>query len=524
MRYLPNPEAVHFTPFWKALVDKIKNRLESTPVLRPRSEGTLKTIKSLGRLPSDAVDKEGNPLFEDIEPPGYLSRGYLFNDLEILEPYGLDYLHIGHFLDRVDKDLNSRASRLKSTDDQDWHARTAKVLAKPFIENWPNEQERVRGFPLLPLQTGVWISANSGPVYFAATEGVDIPKDLALSLIDPVAARNADRKALFDHLGVVEAPTSLVREMIYAMLGANENTVNLQTSRSHLHYLYLTQRQLDASSPFPHRAHVLTKDGRSVMPFFTDTYVCDYTRYGARELLKREEPGPGRGDGAPGFTVTFLHQGYFANVPEAPVGHPLSWRRFLNRYVFIRLSPRLIRKAFCDNASLSDITCYIQRHRPEIFVTVLYYYSQTQVKEIAEKNTTANELRKMEVLCRGDRMIALSETYLPTPTLERLQTRFMADGEFFPFLKLSFPPKDDASSDPWEFLHSSFGVGRHDDLDFYLEIHDRILMENQSVVSSGCLARVCTLYQRIHSKLVESDNRSSGQAMVRYLIFNKTLN
>ncbi|KEF63281.1 uncharacterized protein A1O9_01258 [Exophiala aquamarina CBS 119918] len=520
MRYLPSPESIHFAPFWKALVDKIKNLLEFTPILRPRSEGTLKTIKSLSRLSFEAMDREGNPLFDDIEPPGYLSCDYLFDDLEILKSYGLEYLHMGKVLDRVDKDLNSRASRLKSTDDQDWHSRTAKLLAMPFVMNWTvTTQERVRRLPLLPLQSGVWVSANNGPAYYAATEGVDIPKDLALSLIDPVAARNEDRKALFDHLGVVEAPTSLVRDMIHQKYRevANVNVVNLRTSRSHLEYLYLTQRQLDAVLPIFYRIHVFTQDGRSVFPFETDTYASDNKPYGARELLKREEQGLNGGDGAPGLTVPFLHQDYFENVPEAPVGHPLSWRTFLNRYVFIRLSPRLIRNAGQDNASLSDITCYIQRHRPEIFMAVLHHYSQAEVKKIAEKNTTANELRKMEVLCRGDRMIALSETYLPTPTLECLQARFMADGEFFPFLKLLFPPKDDASSDPWEFLHSSFGVRRHDDLDFYLEIHHSILRENQSVVSSGSLARVFNLYQRIHSKLIESDNRSTEQGMVREL-------
>ena len=127
---------------------------------------------------------------------------------------------------------------------------------------------------------------------------------------------------------------------------------------------------------------------------------------------------------------------------------------------------------------------------------------------IAAKGSTIAEMRAMEVLCRGGGTIPLFKTYLPTPSLERLQARYMVDTEFFPFLKLLLPPRDDAESDGWDFLHTNFGVGRHDDLDFYLTILSSILDANESAETVMNSVRVYGVYSRIQASLVVSEDQS----------------
>ena len=102
------------------------------------------------------------------------------------------------------------------------------------------------------------------------------------------------------------------------------------------------------------------------------------------------------------------------------------------------------------------------------------------------------------------------------PSLERLQARYMVDTELFPFLKLLLPPHDDAESDGWEFLHTNFGVGRHDDLDFYLTILSSILDANESAETVMNSARVYGVYGRIQANLVPED-QSRQERKIRYV-------
>ncbi|EXJ63403.1 uncharacterized protein A1O5_11452 [Cladophialophora psammophila CBS 110553] len=504
MRYLPDPLNANFQPFWKRLVHKIQTLLESTPVLRSRNEGPLGLIKSLGILEPEGKDEDGNPLWDDIVPFCYLSPAYSFNDLEILRSYGLEVVYMEDLVDRAEADLKLPRSRMKTSKDEDWHSRAAKLLAYPFSEGWDGLKVEVKAMRLIPLQSGQWISANQGPTYYASSAGVRIPRDLGLNLIDPDAAANSARKILFDYLGATEASTDHVRNAIFERYrsSASAPNVNLQTSRKHLEYLYLTQKHESVVVPLAFsRIYVYSEGEEALFPGKVDVYKADNSDYGVKKLLKATPPGPKPGDGAPGLSVPILHRIYQEDIPESPPGHPLTWNGFLNKYLNIQLHPKLIRDPGNESASLTDITYYLQQHRPEVFLPAVRRLWLTEGRKIASTRSAVEEMRCMEVLCRGGRKMPLELTYLPTPSLERLQARYMADSEYFPFLELPLPPSDDAESNTWEFLCTHFGVDRDDELHFFVSILDSIVDANKSAETVTNSPRLYGVYSRIQAGL-----------------------
>lgn len=520
MRYLPDPSNTTYQPFWKRLVDKIQSLLEFTPVLRSRNEGPLRLIKSL-RLPTtDSKDKDNNPLWDDIDPPYYVSPSYSWYDLMTLKSYGLGYIYINEIVAHAKRDLESPHSKMKASRDEDWHSRAAKTLAAPFVKGWDRSKTTLRGMGLIPLQNGLWISSNNGPIYYSSNSGMRIPTDLGLNLIDPTAAGNPDRKNLFDHLGATEASIDHVRSRILDRYNPSRSVavVSLQMSRTHLEYLYLAQKHADVVVPLAFsNVYVYTEKELRRWPNIIDVYKPDTHQYGARELLKPTPRGSNPGDSAPGFAIQFLNQVYFESIPDRPAGHPFSWPSFLEKYLNIQLRPRLVRYPIRESASLSDITLYLQRYRPELLLRVIHYYWRSEGQKIIRQQSTVTEMRTLEVLCRGGRTITLFKTYLPTPSLERLQARYMVDSEFFPFLALLFPPEDDAGSDDWDFLNKQFGVGRNDDLDFYLTMLNCILDANKSVETVVNMPRVYGVYGHIQAKLLLSQDQSTQRGKIMYV-------
>jgi hypothetical protein len=323
-------------------------------------------------------------------------------------------------------------------------------------------------------------------------------------LIEPTAAEDADRKALFDHLGVTDASIDRIRTLLFAYY-TGLASLSPQASRDHLVFLYLTQAHAGSLDSLAFsKVYVFTQQGSSqrlIWPAREDVYIRDTNEYGTEKLLKRTSPGLNPGDDAPGLAVLFLHEKYFEDAPDKPAGHTLTWRDFLKHHLNVQIRPRLVFSP-SQQSALSNITRYLQRHRPEVFLRVMHYYWKTEGQKNLTKPSNIAEVCAMEALCRGHRMIPLCETYLPTPSLERLQARYMVDSEPFPFLELLFQPTDDADSDGWNFLHTEFRVGRHDGLDFYLTMLRSILNANGSAESVVNSPRIYGVYGRIQAKLL----------------------
>lgn len=516
MRYLPQFGDYLRDTFWQYLVSHVKDRLTRTPVLRPRSQGSLCLIQDLRILTIDAIDKHGNPLLEDIQPEVYSSRHYSVPNLGLLREYGLSNIDMGQVAVRVKADLARPSSKMKSPNtDDDWHSRAARLLLLSFEQNWPQHRREVLELEILPtLGLFGWQAPNKAlmPPHFPDVSGVAIPNDLGWTLIDPDAVKNPDRRKLFETLGVRQGSFASVRT---AILGCYErgvttkftlfgkHSITLASSKSHLTFLYLTHEEVKWSAADFATLMIFTADNTIVMPHSEDVYMLDNDYYGAQEVLKHTATGDQRGSGAPGLKVSFLHPDYLEDVPTQTRGHILSWIDWLTDCLRIRRYLRLN-----GPSGLTDIGEYIAQHRPEKFLGVLKsHWSQWQREEdmisAVDKPEYRRKLQETQVLCEGNILRKMTHAYLPLPELRAKCAEFLGnESSAVPFLKLE-ETLDESNQADWIFLHSPFGIRVHDDIKMYLDILKDI--QKSTGDRPPDVTKVIELYRVLHTKCQAPD-------------------
>jgi hypothetical protein len=523
MRYLPQENEYPWDPFWKLLVNGIKSGLKSKSVLRPRSHGHSRRIEDMLRLPSSMVDKNGDPLFEDVDPEQYLASEYLSEDLDRLKECGLQYMDLKGFITRVQKDLDRPSgSRMKSSKTgENWHSRTAKVLGCPFRENkWSIFRSKVKSLSLLPLTSGEWVSTSGRSVYYSHINGVPVPRDLNMDLVESRASENAERRQLFDYLGVEKPPPHLVRDRImakYRRIG-RPASIDICMSRNHLTFLYLTAHLDDRPDFHTEDLWIFNHCNDFRKPAVHNFYIADGQPYGAQELFRSIGPRGEHSAGAPGLDVSFVHPSYnMNNSPQPPNGQDLQWATWFNKSLSIRELVRLTEK---QGQSLSEECLYVAKHRPEKFLGFLSRYWTVDGSVIIKKSDLRGKLLQTQVLCWGNRMHSLGETYLPTAELQQISSRFLEEGEFFPWLELEMPLSHYSRPPEWEALMDTLGIGYpKSDLDFRLAILKFIRDANPSAVSLKRDTRIYELYGNIQARYndsVGSVDHSSHLKMIRY--------
>jgi hypothetical protein len=513
MRYLPQENGYPWDSFWWSLIRKIGDRLKCTPVLRPANPGPLRLLAASKRHVGMTLDRHGKPLFTDIIPEIYLSLEYRDQDLDLLEKHGLARITLEEVIARAKSDLVASVSRMKSTDDEDWHSRVARLLHLSFRDSWTS-QEVVKQLSLLPLRDGRWTSIKSGTVYYPRVCDTDlnVPVDLVLDVVDPKAVANADRKQLFDSIGVQNASVSFVREAVFSKY-KGEFTLYDRDAAAHLRFLYLTQHLV--KPPFHYDEVWLNpQKGFFQKHGLVDFYIRDDDPYGAGEMLDPTEPGTNPGDGAPGFDVLFVNDAYFKVMPRPPTEYSLSWKDWLHDFFHVRRYLRLIHK---DGTKLSDISQYVSKYRPEKFLGFLQATWEREGSSAARKKEINKELSGIDVLCVGGKMRRLDSTYLPIKELKQLCSRFLCDGEFFPWLHLEAELSHDTFPREWESLGKAFGLGFNgSDITFILTVLQSLLDKK---LGAECLfepERVYELYIYLQVEVRKGRQPDGCDKLIRY--------
>jgi hypothetical protein len=519
MRWLPQRNSYPWDGFWIGLLDRIEARIQEVKVLRTLGTGRLDYIHKLCRLQPWLRDKDGDPLFTDLDEEIYLAKEYTRKDLKLLEPYGLESMSPSDAITRVEKDLEKdpHQSRMKNpTTDNEWHSLAARalVLLKNTATVGP-AQDRLKQLRFVPLENGTWVSSSSGPLYYSHSSGsLAIPDDLDLSLVDSEAASNPDRRALFDKFGVIEALVKDVRALILKKpIRPVADAGTLAASITHLKFLYLSEVLLedDENQAKLRGYHVYDQNMRARSPTKHDVYLTTDDEYGPSELFKPQ------GD-APGFPAPFLHHDYIKEKPATPPGYSWGWEGWLQLRLRLRLQLRLAKKGPDRELELSSAFRYIEQHRPERLLGSLQRVWELERKEVTASADIMRELRQVEVVCKGRDEFALSEplstTYLPLPELEGKHSRY-AEDEGFVFLDLSEPITSSTYRTKWGFLVDDLGVGCTDDLQFYLTILRTIRYSN-AAAGVRRNTRVLDLYEVIHARCREADSFLDSQAEARY--------
>lgn len=503
MRYLPQKSSFPWENFWKLLVTRIEARVTNTPILRSRGRGLLCPIDDLRYRLQRHNDGNGNPLFADFPTEIYLSDHYLPRDRDLLLDFGLKALSKEDVLDLVKRDLSlarDGKSRMRSKNTtNDWHTRAAALLSLPFNDSCDAYIRRITRLRLIPLQQGSWANAVQGHIYFPTVNGVHIPRDLDLDLVDSTATENTERAHLFECLGVKDATTKAIRIEIFAMYKSPEKCghVTPDISRDHLQFLYRTHQtanETDCSD----RIEVYDRlDNLMNFPSDLDMYIPDDHPYGPRKLLGDDESYR--------TSIVYpIHDCYLESFPQKSSGMDMAWVEWLHSYVGIRRHLRLVTR---DKSGLSPACKWISRYRPEKFLGFLKRLWPFEGKlALAADTSCAVDLRCTEVPCIGGLMVELQSTYLPLPDLQNSCRRFMVEGERFPFVKLPADGNGEGMLEQWSFLEDLW-VGTKDNLYFSLEILSRLRMANPDASKMRDISRLPDLYLSIDARLQDTEDR-----------------
>lgn len=529
MRYLPEESAYPWDDFWKRVVADIRMQIPGTPVLRTAIPGPLRLIQSARRPRPIHVDGSGEPLLPDVHIWPYPSLRYESADLDRLSDLGLKDLDMHGIVVRVRSDIAAQTSRIQTIQDEDWQSRLARLLHYAFVENTAGDttQRALRcrelmELNLLPLRDGTWTSAASGSIYYSRVQGtnVDIPPGLALNMkvVHPTAAANANRKQLFDALGVRDAPAAVVRA---AVLDRYRNAhPTLPESVSYLRFLYLTEPLANYHFDGNHKLRIYSHHEKLEDATQTDIFIGDDDNpYGAAQLLRATAPGLDAGSGAPGLDIIFAHAAYFQDPPKRRVGG--TWESWLTRTCGLQPCVTWIRQAGADSQELEMTTActYVAQHRPEKFLGLLRVNWKRYGLHL-EQNDSAiiEDLGWIPVLCKGPGtyLRPLNSTFLPLGELVTVCDRFMLDGEFFPWLELDTPLSNNAAPTEWRGLASAFGLGYDRELlDLGLEVLKSIVEANPLAEDLRQPERMLKLYGYLQDRVHESRRRGACREKIR---------
>ena len=507
-------------PFWAQLLPKIATLLKKTLVLRPWSEGPLKPLSQLKRVSAYFLDKAGGPLFEDMTRELYLSAGYKDADFQLLEGLGVGELSFEDILTSIRADLKDPFSRWRSSgSSDDWITRSSSMLMRPFSTTKNTaEAAKVRALPLIPLYDGSWVSSDTGSVFRSHNDGIQVPTDLGLRLIDRRARRTPARIDLFKELGLRYCYPEEVIALILEKYNV-WNDIPLHCSVSHIRYLYwhLPENEPD----LPRTVYLRDQELRPIYRKFAtprakiaiqdDLYFETDDEYGPGQLLKAlPRSSDGTTISAPGFPLHYINPAYL--TAEIPVRYhrKLTWEEWLHSCADVRRVPRLSWPPTHYRVSeLSKLFLYIIESRSDKLVgTLEAHWSSYEALMTPEIVST---LSKAVVPCENGESERLQEAILPLPSL-RYISRTRGIPQSFPFLRLPFELKEGEWHD-WMFLEI-FGVICQETISFHLECLRHLVRANQeSEDTSGIsLLNLIEVYEAI-----EEHSSDSSYEQIKYV-------
>ncbi|KAK4146669.1 uncharacterized protein C8A04DRAFT_9676 [Dichotomopilus funicola] len=536
MRYLPEESELYpWDGFWKGVVEGIRKQLKQTPVFCPAIPGPPRLIENVRRLRPEHLDASGEPLLPDIDPWPYLSPRYESADLDRLRDLGLQDLDMQGIVLRVKSDLAAQISRIQTTQDEDWQSRLARLLHGLFVEDttvnitmqWARRAlcRELMESNLVPLTNGTWTSAASGFIYYSRVQGtdLDIPPGLALNIrvVDSTATADADRKRLFDVLGVKNAPLDLVRGAVFHRCSTSNPT--LSESVSYLRFLYLTEPLSKEMYDLTERFRIYSHHERLEDATKTDIFVVNNDPFGAAQLLQATAPGPDAGAGAPGLEgALFAHPAYFQDPPERGADDDNTWERWLTHTCGLQAEVTWFRQTGPDTPEreMTPACIHVAKHRPEMFLSLLrVIWKRYGLHNEPRDSAVLKELGWVPVLRLGPgiNLRPLNSTFLPDEEVMRVVNECLLDGEFFPWLVVKIPMGiDKATLAEWRCLGSAFGLGYDRKmLPIALAVLNCIVEANPVAENLDDPARVIEVYAYLQAKVDESTHRTSCREKIR---------
>ncbi|KAF2810106.1 uncharacterized protein BDZ99DRAFT_442610 [Mytilinidion resinicola] len=466
LRFIPTGHIAD--DFWGRLQVNIFKAVSSRKLFFDRYDykTRLSFANKLRIVPHGFRDEEGHPLLADLTYGGktaYVSEQYDKNlELPILKKIGAEGLSNEDFLDRLAQDLNFndvKQSRMRSKPlSAEWHTDVASLLIV-MLRN-PIYTPSIGILPIVPLNTGRWVSPRFASIYFPTSEGIEVPADLGLALVDTGALRNNSRKTLFSKLGVTECDPSKVFPLIEQVyLGSGQT---FRQTLPHISFIFWHHTKLPTKGI---RIKLLGSQGS----FWSDaprgwTYnPCSEAPYSMSKILGTSSPIQLKDK------MRFLKPTYEDELQHLERRNDQTIMEWLASFIQMKEKPQLCRRS--NTLKMSSELKYIIQHRPQFLLGVLeanwHQYSHHFWDLYSER---------IEVpVLHSDQLRRLDMTYLPLPKLMNIVVRLGLEQDFG-FLKELDGIVDSAAS-KWMFLRR-FGVGIDDDLSFWLALLNKAKHKN----------------------------------------------
>jgi hypothetical protein len=465
VRYIPVDHVAD--DFWRRLKFKILDALKTRNFFFSSTLSCLRPAQELRIVPNRyRYGRGGEVLLPDIvaKKRSYISESYdADKDLPVLRSIGTEDLSAADFLERLAVDLDNAKGLMRSVStSQSWHSFVASELCRILRIKHGQAREYIKGLPIIPLQNGNWARPLNASIFFPTSEGVKVPPDLPLSLVDAKTIRNTIRKALFSMLGVTECEPARIFPLIeqrYRVGG-----ISFTDTVKHLNFLFWHHEKLPLlgisiqivpENPDRCRSFNSIDNGGcwTYCPLSNNPYSMWNILNGSipNELLHR---------------IRIPNREYYEELEKWEKRDDRRAKEWFQGFLHVREAPQLTKKkAFSQERSFE--LEYIAENVAEKLLGVLkqnwshYLYSEEWDNYF--KHT------KVPIL-DSEQFRDLEDTFLPLPRLRAIVVRLDLE-EDFGFLK-EVEDVRDATANEWRFLER-FGVGVEEDVRFWLRLLDQ---------------------------------------------------
>ena len=497
------PDANVYDPFWMELLPQIKHRLDELPCLQTRQGGHLQCMRQLRRLPNDFLDDHDEPLFGDLDCKLFISSGYSSDALDKLETMGLSYLSTSEIWERINGDLQSGDSKLRARKtSQEWHSSCSRMLLGRLRKTTPKYRQALLEMAMFWMEGGDDLDFQNmapGSFYWSRNGKAVIPCDLNFSLVNSLVLQNAERKALYEELGVATCPVLKVEKAIrdrYAVV----NKISLAQNVSHLKYLFFQIRQKDVSRQIfffnqaeeaVYRRYV-TK-GKHVSVVGT-SYIPSKQMYSGNQISHRlMSKIEDLGSLTP---IHILHDDYFEGWEEQSDFD--LWRIWLQERAGAREDPELL----TDKGKMTGFFSDILKHLPEESVSIVKSHWLQIELAVEENENIRNSLRKSDVAIRSGELQTLENTWLATPELSVITEQY-GISDTFPFLQVDLQLGQRVVQE-WRMFNDYLGVGIEATVEFWEQaLLQFCITHEESLLNSDHLIEI---YERLYSAACYSDH------------------
>ncbi|KAL4949538.1 hypothetical protein BDW69DRAFT_188227 [Aspergillus filifer] len=447
-RFLPLKELK--IPHWSQFRTSVLRDFKYFRFFRTR-RGTMKSLSEIRYLLQEHCDRNGDPLFDDLEEDIYLSSQYA-EFYDSLIPFGLQPISSHQLLDRFRPYLTGPQPRLlhKRRFDRDWSDRVTLLLLSWMDSSLDTVAEELKKLPLVVVDVPRELfspssealrSPSSSDIFFPFdSSGNKIP-DFILELV--LCEMGTSRQQLFSRLGVKRAKPSFVLDTIHRLNKNDLGPPNVSQSIRNLNH----GKKIETT-------HLGSNNEIRKQEVYFDSFDNRLASAVLRKIEKRVAAC-----GQPPLQIRFLHPDYTPLFQSGP-----SWVKWLEQVGSIRRAPRLETRDSLPPQP-SDTLLSIIKYAPEDLISILQMHSETYSEELTSASaSTVSAIRKAFVPVECGK-VSLEKSFLGT-----LEQRALWSGVHlqrkFPFLSIP-DPLWSVNLTKWEFLRQ-FGVTTTTTTDFLI--------------------------------------------------------